>query len=152
MSGKMMIVFKGRNVNVDEVCPGIVKKSDTVYYIADKISGEWLYCSNTRLGQLVAKAGSLEKVGLEYTGRESKRTIRSLAQEAVANLKTQTIAPTIVPAPEKPEPKLVIPPALQTKKEEVVIDNAPVAADAAVAIDCTIPEVQHETADFADER
>jgi hypothetical protein len=69
----MKITFKGREIEVEQVAEGLVKKSDTVFYVKDNVTGEWLYCSDKRLDKLVAKFGSQTEVGAKYTGRTGKR-------------------------------------------------------------------------------
>jgi len=69
----MKVTFKGREIEVEQVCEGLVKKSDTVFYVKDAVTGEWLYCSNKRLDKLVAKFGTQEEVGAKYTGRAGKK-------------------------------------------------------------------------------
>jgi len=68
----MKITFKGREVEVTEVQPGLVKKTDTVFYAQCKETQEWFYVSAKRLEKLVAKMGSEEAVGAGYTSRVAK--------------------------------------------------------------------------------
>lgn len=76
----MKITFKGREIEVEELSPGLVKKSDTVFYVKDSVTGEWLYCSNKRLDRLVAKYGTQADVGAKYTGRNGKRQTKTEAK------------------------------------------------------------------------
>ena len=69
----MKIQFKGKEIEVSEVVAGVVKKSETVFYIQDAESKEWLYTSKARLDKLTAKLGSLEAVGTKYVGRAAKK-------------------------------------------------------------------------------
>jgi len=68
----MKITFKGREVEVTEVKPGLVKKTDTVFYAQCKDTKDWFYVSAKRLEKLVAKMGSDEAVGAGYTSRVAK--------------------------------------------------------------------------------
>lgn len=76
----MKIVFKGREIEVTEVCDGVVKKSDTVFYVRDSATKEWLYCSDKRLAKLTAKFGTVEKLGSEYVGRQGKHQAAPAAE------------------------------------------------------------------------
>lgn len=75
----MKITFKGKEIEVEEVCDGVVKKSSSVYYVRDNKTDEWLYSSKDRLDSLVKKYGSIEKVGKEYVGRTGKAELRKEA-------------------------------------------------------------------------
>jgi len=74
----MKIQFKGRDIEVTEVVDGVVKKSDTVFYVRDNVTNDWLYCSDKRLAKLVAKFGSEADVGAKYAGRIGKRQTKTV--------------------------------------------------------------------------
>jgi hypothetical protein len=66
----MTIDFNGKQINVEQVLPGVVKKTDTIYYIQDSVSGKWLYCSAARFEKLNA---SLKGDFSKYVGKDSQR-------------------------------------------------------------------------------
>jgi len=78
----MKIQFKGREIEVEQLAEGVAKKSDTVFYVKDSVTGEWLYCSNKRLDRLVAKFGTQADVGAKYTGRVGKKQAKAVAPAA----------------------------------------------------------------------
>lgn len=58
-----------------EIAPGVFQKNPKTFYIKCAISGELLYCCKERLEKLVAKYGSLEKLGANYKGRAAKQLV-----------------------------------------------------------------------------
>ena len=88
---KITISFGGKDIEVTIVQPGVVQKSESIYYIQDSKSGEWLYCSPDRLNKVLKKwNGDLSK----YQGRASKAISR---QEQAASKTTE--------APKEPVPQ-----------------------------------------------
>lgn len=52
---RMTIQFKGKDVVVTFVQPGVVQKSSSIFYIQDSVSKEWGYCFPARLENLRKK-------------------------------------------------------------------------------------------------
>ena len=109
----MTITFKGREVEVEEVKPGLVKKTDTVFYAQCKETKDWFYVSAKRLAKLVAKMGSEEAVGAGYTSRTAKATAAVIAKIDAAPAKKS----------KKAKAEVVEPPVT-----EIVAEVAPVVA------------------------
>ena len=91
-AGEVITVrFGGKDIQVTSVQPGVVKKSESIFYIQDSKSGAWLYCSPERLQKVLAKwNGDLSK----YQGRASKAADR-----------TEAAAPKDASTPESPAPQ-----------------------------------------------
>lgn len=70
----MIVEFKGKQIDCTEICEGVAKKTDSVFYIYDHASGEWKYCAKNRLEDLEKKYGSLEEVGKSYRSRKSTKS------------------------------------------------------------------------------
>ena len=51
----MKITFDGKEIEVTQVAPGAVKKTDSIFYIQDSVTGEWNYSFKQRLDKLLAK-------------------------------------------------------------------------------------------------
>lgn len=52
----MQIEFKGKQIDVTEVEPGVVRKgTSSTFYLFDNASQEWKYCAQERLNALRAK-------------------------------------------------------------------------------------------------
>lgn len=73
-----VIQFKGKDVTVTDHQPGVVKKSDSIFYVQDSATGEWLYCSAKRLDQLNAKHNNDLS---QYKGRASRKAEKTVQAE-----------------------------------------------------------------------
>jgi len=83
---KVTIQFKGTDVECTCVQPGVVQKTQSIFYIQDCVSGEWLYCFPERLENLKRKYdGDLS----QYKGRSTRATIRETEGEAKAERKAE---------------------------------------------------------------
>jgi hypothetical protein len=79
---KVNITFKNKTIECDEVQPGVVQKTPSIYYVQDCVTKEWLYCFPERLERLNEKYnGDLSN----YKGRATKAKER----EEVAAKKSQ---------------------------------------------------------------
>jgi hypothetical protein len=78
---KITIQFKGKDIEVTPVQPGVVKKTETIFYVQDSVSKEWLYCSPKRLADLLKKYNN-DLAG--YVGRNTRAQLKGEAKEAVA--------------------------------------------------------------------
>lgn len=68
------IEFRGKTITVTDVQPGVVQKSDSIFYVQDCVTKEWLYCNPQRLNKLNEKhRGDLSA----YCGRASKAAQRA---------------------------------------------------------------------------
>lgn len=76
---KVTINFNGKDVEATFVQPGVVQKTESIYYIRDSKSGEWLYCYPIRLATLRVKYNN-DLSG--YLGRESRSTTREEQKKA----------------------------------------------------------------------
>lgn len=81
----MNITFRGREVEVDEVCEGLVKKNDKTFYFKCKVTGEWLYSNASRTAKLIEKAGSQEEAGKNYLSRKGKAIEQMPKPDVVIN-------------------------------------------------------------------
>lgn len=76
---KVNITFKGKTIECDEVQPGVVQKTPSIFYIQDCVTKEWLYCFPERLERLNEKYnGDLS----QYKGRGTKAKERDAVSEA----------------------------------------------------------------------
>ncbi len=86
----MKVTFNGKEVEVKEVQKGVVQKTDSIFYVQDSVTKEWLYCSPERLEKLRIKYKN-DLSG--YMGRNSRAEMKAAANKAKAE----------APKPEKPE-------------------------------------------------
>ena len=68
--GKVRIEFNNKPCDCTPVEPGIVQKTDSIYYIQDCVTKKWLYCSPERLLKLRSKPTDFAN----YMGRDSAKT------------------------------------------------------------------------------
>jgi hypothetical protein len=73
MSDKIKITVEGKEIEVTEIQPGVVQKSESIYYVQDSVSKEWLYCYPTRLDTLRIKYDNDLSA---YKGRETRAAER----------------------------------------------------------------------------
>lgn len=66
---------KGKLINAATVEPGVVQKTESIFYINDCVSGEWLYCFPERYEKMKSKGVDFTN----YAGRESKAQAREAA-------------------------------------------------------------------------
>ncbi len=78
----MNITFRGREIEVEEVCEGLVKKNDKTFYCKCRVTGDWFYCIKSRLARLVEKLGSEEEVGKQYLSRKGKKQLPAVQAPA----------------------------------------------------------------------
>jgi len=83
---KVTIEFNGKPVQVDMLQPGLCKKSDSIFYIQDCVTKEWLYSFAARTEKLRTK---LNNDFSQYKGRASK----------AADKKAKKVTPEVVEAP-----------------------------------------------------
>ena len=79
-----------------EIVPGVFKKTNKTFYVKDKINGKIVRCNKEKIDNLVAKYGSIENVGNNFTTKQTakksiprhnkKNLIRSSAQSIEATL------------------------------------------------------------------
>ena len=58
---------------MEEIAPGVFKKTDKTFYLKCTQTGKMLFCADWRLKKLVEKYGSLEEVGKHAISRGAKR-------------------------------------------------------------------------------
>jgi len=85
---KITIQFNGKDVQVTPVQPGLVQKSESIFYIQDCINKEWLYGFPARIEKLRAK---LNNDFSTYKGRESK----ALERKATKAAKKDEVTPEV---------------------------------------------------------
>jgi len=69
---KVSINYNGKDVEKEEVVPGIVK-SGNAFLVKCSVTGAYTYCNQERLDRLVAKFKTIENLGLTYVGRAGKK-------------------------------------------------------------------------------
>jgi hypothetical protein len=75
-----------------EIVPGVFKKTNKTFYVKDTATGKIVSCNKEKIDKLVAKYGSIEKVGKEFTAKKpakksiAKNLIRSSPQSIEAVL------------------------------------------------------------------
>jgi len=67
--GKITVTVNGKEIRVTPVQPGVVQKTESIFYIQDCVTKEWLYCFPERLARLNAKQVDLAN----YKGRDTKK-------------------------------------------------------------------------------
>ena len=99
------IVYNGKTVKKEQVVPGLVKTGDA-FLVQCKITKNWTYCNSERLAKLIARYGSVEKVGTEYVGRIGKRTLKLVISPTpavvpvVEEVVEEVVAPVTAPVAE----------------------------------------------------
>jgi len=79
----MYITFKDKEIDVEYVCEGVVKRGKS-YYIMDNNSNEYKICSQDRMDKLIAKHGSIEEVGINNRSNRSSSSNRADVKATVA--------------------------------------------------------------------
>ncbi len=93
---KITIQFNGKDVQVVPVQPGLVQKSDSIYYIRDCVTGEYLYAFPARVEKLREK---LNNDFSQYKGRESKAADKKAAKASPKASPAVDAAPVVVENP-----------------------------------------------------
>jgi len=70
------ISYNGKDVKKEQVVPGLVKTGNA-FLVRCKKTNAWTYCNQARVDGLVAKFGTIEKLGKNYVGRAGKRLLKA---------------------------------------------------------------------------
>jgi len=89
MADKITIQFNGKDIQVTPIQPGLVQKSESIFYIQDCVTKEWLYCFPLRLEKLRTK---LNNDFSQYKGRASKAGDKKASKKV-----TPEVTPEAVP-------------------------------------------------------
>ena len=87
----MKVTFKGKEIEVSQVQPGVVQKSASIFYVRDCDTKEWLYCSPARLEKLNEKHnGDLSQYRGRASAAQHRETTKAAkpAKAAKASMKT----------------------------------------------------------------
>ena len=95
MSDKIMIEFKGKQVEVTPIQPGLVQKSPTIFYIQDCMSKKWGFAFPARVERL---RETLNNDFATYRDRATKRADKIIAKAAKKSANDAPVAaPEAVP-------------------------------------------------------
>ena len=96
---KIKVVFDGKEIDVTVVQEGVVQKTDSIFYIRDCVTGEYLYCFPSRLAKLQAKQAEGLIDLANYKGRATRAAERKAAKAEKAAAKAAKVtAPAEAPA------------------------------------------------------
>lgn len=89
---KFVVSIKGKDVEMADMVPTVPncigKRFESMYYIKDSVTGDFVSTGKARLDELAVKAGGMENLARTYISRAGKRAQRAEAQPKAETAET----------------------------------------------------------------